>query len=240
MSTGIKKQIIIVGLIVAVLAVAGLGLLYYYQKQGLIKVFPTVQEKTQAQALIIDRSKFKAPTGTSAEDFEKRIAELETYKGKILKDSKDLTSWLYFAAIKSFLNDHQGAADAWEIAYQIQPADFRISQNLGNVYQYFLKDYIKSESNYLKVLALRPDFTLAYEGLMDLYRYNMKENSVKYEPLVLQAIAEDKANAAEYYGNLVEFFAETDQVKAKTYLAEVRKLKPANAESLLTDYPALK
>lgn len=240
MNSSIKKQLLVLGIILLVIVLAGIGMVVYYQNQGLVKIIPTNQDFAKNKILEIDRSKFKAPNGLSNEDFEKRIADLEKFKAEIEKDPTNYENWFVFAGIKDFLNDHEGAAGAWEEAFKLQPNDFRIPLNLGNVYQYFIKDYEKSEFNYSKALELRPDFTLAYQGLMDLYRFNWKVNQSKYEPMVLQAIAKDKTNSAMYYENLVEFFTKLDLDKAKAYFVKLKELNPTAAQKVLEDFPELR
>lgn len=241
MNSRIKKIILSIAIVLGGTIII-LGVLAYYQKQGLVHVFPDAEDRAIKRALEIDESKFIPPQGTSQEAFQKKIKELWDQKKIVLQDTKSSPEWFTFGSIKEFLNDHEGAVLAWEIAYKIQQYNFVTAMNLANNYQYFIKDYPKAEFYYYKTLELRPDFTSAYEGLMDLYRYNWKEKNSEYESLVLKAIEKDSTNIAAYTIHLVEFFAsEKTQniIKAKEYLSQIRKLKPEEADRLLQDYPIL-
>jgi tetratricopeptide (TPR) repeat protein len=239
-----KKRKILITIAIAFVALLIISaLLFYYQKQGIIKIFPTEEEKTIKTALEIDLKKFQPAEGLDSESFEKVINELIMKKEVVLVDPKNPTAWHDFAALKQFLNDHQGAADAWEMSYKLQPYNFRTALNLATTYQYFIKDFEKSEYYYKKVLELQPGMTSAFEGLMDLYRYNLKNENDKYEPLVLQAIEGDPANTAGYYSNLVSFYMSKenlDEDKAIKYWKEVNNLDSAKALAILEDYPKLK
>ena len=231
-----KKIGIIAGGVAVVLLV-----LWYYQSQGLIKVFPTSQDSELKKVLEIDESKFSPAEGLSEEVYQAKIKELYEQREAVLADPTDAQAWLTFANLKKFLNDNEGAVLAWQKVLEYQPLNFLAAQNLGNTYQYFLKDYPKAEFYYKKALEILPDYTLAYQGLMDLYRFNWKEKQDEFEPTVLSAIQNDQANAASYYSALVEFFAKEgrDLDKAEEYLQEVQRLSPATAKELRTSYPAL-
>jgi len=241
MNSGIKKIILIIAIALSSVIII-LGVLAYYQKQGLVHVFPNQEDRAIKKALEIDESKFVPPQGTSQEVFQGKIQELRDQKKIVLQDTKSSPAWFTFGKTKEFLNDHEGAVLAWEIAFKIQQYNFVTAMNLANNYQYFIKDYPKAELYYNKALELRPDFTSAYEGLMDLYRYNWKEKNSEYESLVLKAIEKDSANTVAYTIHLVEFFAsEKTQniIKAKEYLSQIRKLKQEEADRLLGEYPIL-
>lgn len=239
-----KKRKIIISLAVAfgiILIIA--GLLFYYQKQGMIKIFPTKEEKEIAKILEIDREKLRPAQDLSQEDFEKIIKELEKEKENVLSDPKSATVWHEFAILKNFLNDHQGAVEAWEMSFEIQPNNFRTALNLANTCQYFVKDYPKAEYYYRKVLELQPQLTSAFDGLMDLYRYNYKEKQSEYEPLVLQGIENDQANAAAYYSSLIGFFMSeetSNEEKAVKYWEKLNSIDSVKAEAAFDSYPKLK
>ncbi|MFA6428746.1 MAG: hypothetical protein WCW02_04390 [Candidatus Buchananbacteria bacterium] len=235
-----KSKLIKIALAAVVVIVVVLALVYYYQQQGIIKIFPTTQERQLSQRLTIDRSKFAPAEGLTNEKFEETIGQLTELKQQITKDLKNQKLWFQFGYLKEFLNDHAGAVAAWEVAYSLQSEDFVVSQNLANVYQYFIKDYAKAEYYYEQALRAKPDYTAAYQGLADLYRFNYKEKSSSFEPTMLKAISKDPLNKVTYYSYLVEFFVgNKDLVLAKKYLAEVVKLDAKVAQSLKENNPEL-
>lgn len=235
-----KKILTIIG--IAVLVVASVvGLLWYYQQQGFIKVFPTAEDRRISQLLVIDKSKFTLPEGAPSDKLDQEIATLNDLKKKIQDNPSDAQSWFDFAHHKEYLNDHAGAAAAWEKAFELQPLNFITALDLGNMYQYFLKDYPKAEYYYKKSLEIHAGFTSAYEGLLDLYRYNWQGHSDKYEPTALDAVKNDSANEVSYLVGMVEFFASRGEIdKARTYLAQVRSKDSAKATELIDSYPALR
>lgn len=165
---------------------------------------------------------------------------MKEFKNQILDKPENAQLWFLFGYNKEFLNDHEGAVLAWERAFELQPQNFVTAGNLGNTYQYFLKNYPKAEFFYQRSLELQPTYTTAYQGLVDLYRYNWKENQAKIEPLLLSAIANDSENALAFLTTLVEFFAEqNDLVKARNYLTELRSLNQSAANELVERFPAL-
>ncbi|OGZ11145.1 MAG: hypothetical protein A3B25_00125 [Candidatus Ryanbacteria bacterium RIFCSPLOWO2_01_FULL_48_26] len=216
-------------------------LLLYYQGQGFIKIFSTAEERAMKKILTIDRSKFRPAEGLDPQVFEEEIKKLEEEKAKVLSDPGNAQLWFDFGYTKEFLNDHQGAILAWEKSFALQPLNFVTAQNLGNTYQYFIKDWEKAEFYYGKVLELRPDHPQAYQGLIDLYRYNWPGRKSQVEPLLLAAIKNDPENKLPYNISLVEFFAdENDAAKAKIYLENVRELDESQVPELVETYPILK
>lgn len=235
-----KRNVIIIAVLAGIILI--LGLIWYYQSQGLVKIFPTSEDLQIRKALVIDRSKFTSPDGLTEQKKQEALAQLEDLKAKLQKDPKDATNWFTFGGVKDFFNDHEGAVVAWKIAFALQPLNYVAAGNIGNAYQYFLKDYPQSEFYYKKALEIKPDYTVVYQGLMDLYRFNYKEKRGDYEPLVLSAAKNDPANETKYYVALVDFYARDNNnlVKAKEYLKIVRNLSQSSADELVKDYPQLK
>lgn len=220
-------------------AVLVLGLVLYFQSQGILKVFPNAQDRRQARILTIDRAKFAKAEGLSDEKYEEQIQKLSELKTRVEGNRSDADAWFDFGYVKDFLNDHEGAVLAWEKAFELQPGNFVTAFNLADRYQYFLKDYEKSEFYYGKTLEIKPDFTSAYQGLGDLYQFNWKEKQNHFEPLMLEAIQNDQANKLKYYIRLTEFFSKIDLSKAQIYFAEVEKLNPEEAQKLTEGHPDL-
>ncbi len=218
-----------------------LGLLWYYQGQGILKIFPTREDREIKKILQIDRSKFKAAQGLSQEQFESEIKRLEERKQKIIDNPQDAQAWFDFGYTKEFLNDHEGAVASWEKSFALQPLNFVTAANLANTYQYFLKNYERAEFYYRKALEIRPGYTPAYQGLSDLYRFNWSEKSDLFEPLMFEAIKNDPDNANAYTASLVEFFVrKNDLARAREYLALLKEVSSDTAQELIETYPALK
>ncbi|OGE80367.1 MAG: hypothetical protein A2826_02835 [Candidatus Doudnabacteria bacterium RIFCSPHIGHO2_01_FULL_43_23] len=230
-----KKVGIVIGIVLAILLV-----LWYLQSQGLVKVFPTSDERAVKKIVEIDESKFSPAEGLSAENYQAKIDELYIARQEVLEDPTNPNKWMLFGNILEFLNDHTKAIEAWEKVLEYQELNFAAAQNIATNYQYFLRDFEKAEEYYLKAFTGRPDYTPAYQGLMDLYRYNLTSKKDQYEPIVLQAIKHDVTNASSYYAALVDFFADNgDFEKAREYLDDVEATNPQAAATLRQDYPEL-
>ena len=166
---------------------------------------------------------------------------VEDRRQKVIGNPQDAQAWFDFGYTKEFLNDHEGAAASWEKSFALQTLNFVTAANLANTYQYFLKNYERSEFYYRKALEIRPGYTPAYQGLSDLYRFNWTEKSDLLEPLMFDAIKNDPGNANAYTANLVEFFMQKNDVgKAREYLALLLEASPDLAQELIEIYPALK
>lgn len=230
-----KISAIAVGAVILIL-----GLLWYFQEQGFLKVFPTSEDRRVKKLLVIDESKFHPAEGLAQETFQENIKKLYDLRAQVLENRENSKLWFDFGYQKEFLNDHEGAAGAWEQAYSLQPENFVVAFNLGNVFQYFLKDYGRAEFYYQKALEIQPRYTSAYQGLADLYRFNWKEKQGELEPLLLKAMKNDEVNQATYLSLLVEFFAGSgDLATAKDYLAKLKGVNPVAAQDLLQNYPQL-
>lgn len=217
------------------------GLLWYFQEQGFLKAFPTMEDRRVKKMLVIDEGKFQPAVGLSDEIYRQKIKELYDLRGQVQKNTKDSKAWFDFGYLKEFLNDHEGAVAAWEEAYRLQPLNFLVTYNLGNSYHYFLKDFGRAEFYYQKTLEIQPAYTAAYQGLADLYRFNQKDKQDQLEPLMLAALQTDPLNQAVYYSILVEFFAgQDDLIRARDYLGRLQSVKPEEAKKLLDNYPKLK
>lgn len=232
----LKKIGIAVGGVVIVLAV-----LYYFQSQGLVKIFPSSEERNIKKILEIDETQFVPAQGLSEEDFQAKIAELYEWKETVLEDPTNVNSWMRFGNVKEFLNDHAGAIEAWKKVVELQPPNFVALNNIATNYQYFLKNYPEAEKYYLLAIQANGGYTSAYQGLMDLYHFNYKEKQDLYEPIVLMAIANDSSNAPSYYSALVRFFARNGNFeKAREYMPQLTELKPEAAADFQEEFPKLR
>lgn len=229
-------------LISAGVFVAIIGILAYYQSQGFLKVFPSLFEWRQKQALKIDEDKFIAPEGTD----EKRLKEImdKVYETKedVESDPSKSGAWLDFGNALEQLNDHEGAIEAWKISYELTPT-YLAASNIASVYQYFILDFEQAEDYYYRALDLSPANSVAFDGLIDLYRYNLKEKQYQLEAITQQAIRENPQSETYYLQGLIDFFADLetrDIEKAKKYFERYKELDAQNAQYFLDTYPVLR
>lgn len=150
----------------------------------------------------------------------KRVGEL---RDTLKKNPGDYASWLDLAIQYKIISDFEGARQIWEYVNVAAPTQSISFQNLGNLYDLYLKDYPKSEENYLKAIANAPGIPAAYLGLHELYRYSYKADTTAAVDILKQGIDAvkspdnldlmimlasyykdkgDKSNAIKYYGEV--------------------------------------
>lgn len=103
-----------------------------------------------------------------------QIADL---RERLEENPADYPSWLDLAINYKVIEDYEGAREIWEyvtLAAPMEPVSF---QNLGNLYDLYLKDYEKAEARYKEAIRLAPDQAQTYMGLHELYRYSYKTDT---------------------------------------------------------------
>ncbi|MEK7148332.1 MAG: hypothetical protein AAB770_00240 [Patescibacteria group bacterium] len=107
------------------------------------------------------------------------LADLEKTIAAINKDYKDVDNWIQLGLTRHVLGDNIGSSEAWEYAKLLDPENYQIRENLGDLYQSDLKNYVKAEENFKKVIILKPDYSRGYSNLVHLYANSMKEKAVQ-------------------------------------------------------------
>lgn len=176
---------------------------------GTVKVLPLDNQKLPP-APSLDRTvpplKTLLPEIVSA--IEKQMtASVATLK----KDPKRIDAWIDLGVERKQLGDYEGARDAWEYAKALGPNTNIVPwNNLGDLYHFYLKDYVKSEENWKKVIALKPDYIQGYRGLFELYTYSYKEKASQIPVFLKAGIAKNptstdlKQMLADYEKSLVK------------------------------------
>lgn len=122
-----------------------------------------------------------------AEEKIKEMADL------IKVDYDSIYPWYDLGAYRRVIGDFEGAAEAWTFATLIRPKDFVSYHNLGDLYGFYVKDYPKSEKNYLKSIQLNPQNIQAYLDLAVIYGV-YKEKSDQAENILLQGLKANSGN----------------------------------------------
>ena len=112
--------------------------------------------------------------GDAATIARNRIKEL---RAAIDGNSADYVSWMDLAILYKTISDYEGAREVWEYVKKAAPMDSVAFQNLGGLYDLYLKDYPKAEENYLRAVEISPNQAGVYLGLHELYRYSYKTDS---------------------------------------------------------------
>ncbi len=235
-SQGKKKQVIGV-VIVALIFI--LGLLWYYQQEGYVDIFPTAEDREAKKLLKIDESKFSRADGLTDEQYQSKLDELKTLRQDVL-DNPSVGTWFAYGGALDFFNDHEGAIAAWKKALEYQEVNFVALNNIATNYQYFIEDYPKAEEYYLRALEIRADYPNAFEGLADLYQYNWAEQEEKFLPLIERALVNDRLNTVRYYNRVIRYLAKKGEFEtAQEYLDRLKQVNSEYAQTIIEDYDEL-
>lgn len=109
------------------------------------------------------------------------------------KDSTNQDAWVALGGERKVLGDYEGARDAWEYAKAINPNVVAPWSNLADLYQFYIKDYVKSEQNWKKTFALDVTYIQGYRGLYYLYVYSMPTKTGDIPAMLKAAIAKNPA-----------------------------------------------
>lgn len=135
---------------------------------------------------------FRTPIAFSsdiAEDVRTQIqATADTLIGRISNDSADLLSWIDLGMMHKIGGDYKGAEVLWIYVSKAAPANSIAFQNLGDLYQNFLKDYPKAESNFLTAIKITPNDPNPYRALFSLYTSVHKVGTSAAENILKQGI----------------------------------------------------
>lgn len=137
--------------------------------------------------------------------------QMATTIATLKKDPKRVDAWIDLGLQRKTLGDYEGARLAWEYAKALaQNTNIVPWNNLGDLYHFYLKDYVKSEENWKKVIALKPDYIQGYRGLFELYTYSYKEKASQIPVFLKAGIAKNptstdlKQMLADYEKTLVK------------------------------------
>ena len=77
------------------------------------------------------------------------LTKLDEFIKLIKEDYDNSYAWYDLGAYRKLIGDYVGSAEAYQFAAQIRPQDSIAYTNLGDLYGFYLKDYEKSEQNFL-------------------------------------------------------------------------------------------
>ena len=152
----------------------------------------------------LDRS--VAPLSTLTPQVVKIVdADMAATIATLKSNPMRIDAWIDLGLQRKELGDYIGARDAWEYAKALgQDTNIVPWNNLGDLYHYYLKDYPKSELNWKKVIALKPDYIQAYRGLFELYFYSYTEKADQI-PVFLKAGIAKNPNSPDLKQMLADY-----------------------------------
>ena len=185
-----------IGGVVVVLGILG-GILYY-TKTHTAPLAATVATTTDATPGVVHGNGYtieEVPVGTLesiAPDLDRKIvfgatvpqeirkvlqAKVDATTARLKKDLTLSEDWYNLAIYYHEANDYDGARIVWEFLIKAVPENPVAYENLGKLYHYDLKLYVKAES-YLKLgITKDPKNYDAYNELYLLYLYSYKQNT---------------------------------------------------------------
>ena len=159
-------------------------------------------DKQQSTAAIVEKISAKVPdlskpieikTEIPEEIKEKTISEIKAISESLKKDYNSLGLWLQLGLLRKSINDFDGAREAWEFASFVDPASSIPFHNLGFLYWQYLKDFKKSEDNYLKAIANNSKDMAAYVDLSNVYYFNLNDKN-KAEEILIKGLEKNHNN----------------------------------------------
>ncbi len=150
-----------------------------------------------------------------------------------------LDKWLELGVWRKGTGDYEGAKEAWQYVVKISPDTSVAYANLGNLHQYYIKDYPLAEGYMKKVLSLASENINNYRALYDLYTQSYREkldevpallngglrkNPDNYDLLIMLAShyknTGDKVNAVLYYNKAIAIADSAGQSSMKQSLSD--------------------
>lgn len=176
---------------------------------------------------------FSATANVSA-DAQKIIkTQIADLVKKLAANPGVLDNWLSLGLYRKMAGEYTKARDAWEYAVKLAPADKQAYNNLGDLYQYYLKDYTKAELNWKRTVELDTKFISGYRALYDLYVQNKQEVKAK---AILDAGLVKNPQSIDLLVLTAQYYRDRgDKTQARTYYTKAlaaAKLIKENASLL--------
>ncbi len=125
------------------------------------------------------------------EEIEKVIAQEPEPEPEPQLSFEDL---LFLGISKKNNKDYAGAVKAWEEASRLIPESYIPYSNLGDLYQFYLRDFPKAEANLRKAVELYPSYIAGYMNLHELYRYQYKEKAELADDILEEGLRKNPGN----------------------------------------------
>ncbi|MCE9643711.1 tetratricopeptide repeat protein [Candidatus Parcubacteria bacterium] len=119
------------------------------------------------------------------------LADIEAVRVRLRNNPKDLNAWIDLGIRYKTINDYEAAREAWEYVSLMSPTNIVSYNNIGNLYHYELKDYVRAEMNLKQAVHNDPQYLLSYLNLHDLYRLSYQQNTTKAADILQQGIKQN-------------------------------------------------
>lgn len=156
------------------------------------------------------------------------VKQIEELKKQITTNYDTDLPWLMLGNYLKSLKDYDGTIEAWNFLATIRPKGYLAFHNLGSLYGFELRNYSKSEENFLKAIKNNASNIDAYSQLVAVYETYKPE---KIEQFLLSGIKSNPNNDASLKIMLGQYYAKAgNKTEAIKYLEEALKISPTNAE----------
>lgn len=169
--------------------------------------------------------------------YQQKISDLQT---ALTKDSKNFSNWIDIGILYKQIGDYQGAIEAWNYASALSPKNTVSYGNLGDLYQYYIKDYLKAESQFKQAVANDPKYIPSYLHLADLYTNSYQTSTNKGELVLKDGLAKNPGDIMLSLALGAYYKSRGNTESAKTIYNEVlTKAKTAKNQNLIDQVTAL-
>lgn len=176
-----------------------------------------------------------------SEDNQKRVTEKINELTKAIKEDYDyFLYWVELGNYRKYIEDYEGAIEAWDFAGLLRPKNHISFHNLGELYGFYLGDYKKAEQNFLKSIINDSANIDAYMQLASLYEYRYTEKADQIENLFRTGL-KFNPNEPHLMIALGNYYKDQGKIaKALEYFEKVAELYPdkdleAEIEALKSD-----
>lgn len=162
---------------------------------------------------------------------DKKVADLVSL---LNKNSSNIEAWLDMGIVYKQTGDYEGARGAWEYVGLLSPNGIVSFNNLGDLYHYYLKDYQKSEKNFLRAIKNDSKYILSYINLHELYKFSYQTDTSKAVDVLKQGISANPGNI-DLLVTLASYYRDKgDSKNARTYYEEsLQKARDAGNQVLV-------
>jgi tetratricopeptide (TPR) repeat protein len=171
------------------------------------------------------------------EDIKTQMEESYASAVEELRGDSSLKSrWLEVAVLRKNVDDFEGAEEIW--LYIVENSEWEgdttALNNLGDLYQYYLKDFPKAEVMLQKSLERNSAEISVYKNLHDLYRYRYKQDTNSAEEILLEGLEKNPENTLDLLVMLALYYKDTERFEdARVRLLEARNLAEATDNDAL-------
>lgn len=160
------KKIFIISALVIVLAAAGAAGFLYFRKDK-----QTVSEdwwKNEEAVFTVS-----APADFDGFRLGRLEAKKEEARELYRKDINDTWTWLVIGNLYEYAHEYDRAVMAYEHVLSLRENEIMALSNLGALYEYNLKDFVKAETFYKRAVSLSQSTPALYLNLASLYMNKM-------------------------------------------------------------------